>query len=162
MFVCTIFFYALYIYIYIRHFTQKIGQSTLKRIRKFKKLDSRIHKAELDLEFLLRCRDSHVIRINFRVSSRSLKALFNMVYGQFPDGHFSDRHFPYGQIPDGYFPDQTLPRPDTSPTDTSPTRHFPDGHFPDGHFREGHFPDQTHPWRMLPQPDKFFLFLIWL
>lgn len=54
---------------------------------------------------------------------------------------------------------------DTSPTYVSPTRHFPDdhfpdGHFPDGHFPEGHFPDQTHRWRRLPRPDKFFLSLI--
>ena len=33
----------------------------LKRIQKFEKLDYRLRKAELDLEFLLRCRDSNVI-----------------------------------------------------------------------------------------------------
>ena len=61
-------------------------------------------------------------------------------------------------------PTDTTPM-DTSPTYVSPTRHFPDdhfpdGHFPDGHFPEGHFPDQTHRWRRLPWPDKFFLSLI--
>ena len=55
---------------------RRYGQSTLKRIRKFEKLDYRLRKAELDLEFLLRCRDSNVIPIffNFRVSSQSVKA----------------------------------------------------------------------------------------
>ena len=49
---------------------------TLKRIRKFEKLDYRLRKAELDLEFLLRCRDNNVIPnfLNFRVSSHYLKA----------------------------------------------------------------------------------------
>ena len=37
------------------------GQSALKRIRKFEKLDYRLRKAELDLEFLLRGKDSNVI-----------------------------------------------------------------------------------------------------
>ena len=51
-------------------------QSTLKRIRKFEKLDYRLRKAELDLEFLLGCKDSSVTPnfLNFRVSSQSLKA----------------------------------------------------------------------------------------
>ena len=52
------------------------GQSTLKRIRKFEKLDYRLRKAELDLESLLPCRDSNFIPnfLNFCVSSQSLKA----------------------------------------------------------------------------------------
>ena len=55
---------------------RRYSQSTLKRIRKFEKLDYRLRKAELDLEFLLRCRDSNVIPnfLNFRVSSHYLKA----------------------------------------------------------------------------------------
>ena len=32
---------------------RRYGQGTLKRIRKFEKLNYRLHKAELDLEFLL-------------------------------------------------------------------------------------------------------------
>ena len=54
----------------------RYSQSTLKRIRKFEKLDYRLRKAELDLEFLLRCRDNNVIPnfLNFRVSSHYLKA----------------------------------------------------------------------------------------
>ena len=55
---------------------RRYGQSTLNRIQKFEKLDYRLRKAELDLEFLLRCRGSNVISnfFNFPVSSRSLKA----------------------------------------------------------------------------------------
>ena len=37
------------------------GHISLKGIRKFENLDYRLRKAELDLEFLLRCRDSNVI-----------------------------------------------------------------------------------------------------
>ena len=51
---------------------RRYSQSTLKIIRKFEKLDYRLRKAELDLEFLLRCRDSNVIPtfLNFRVNSQ--------------------------------------------------------------------------------------------
>ena len=54
----------------------RYGQSTLKRIRKFDKLDYSLRKAELDLEFLLPCRDSNVIPnfLNFCVSNQPLKA----------------------------------------------------------------------------------------
>ena len=50
-------------------------QSTLERTRKFTRLDYRLRKAELDLEFLLRCRDSNVMHniLNICVSSQSLK-----------------------------------------------------------------------------------------
>ena len=55
---------------------RRYGQSKIKRIRKFEKLNYRLGKAVLDLEFLLRCRDSNVISnfFNFGVSSRILKA----------------------------------------------------------------------------------------
>ena len=48
----------------------RFSRSTLKRIRKFEKLHYRLRKADLNLELLLRCRDSNVIPIffNFRVS----------------------------------------------------------------------------------------------
>ena len=48
---------------------RRCGRGTLKRIRKLEELDYRRRKAELDLEFLLRCKDSNVIRtfLNFRV-----------------------------------------------------------------------------------------------
>ena len=55
---------------------KRYGQSTLKKIRKFEKVDYRLRKAQLDFEFLLRCRYSNVIPnfLNFRVFSQSLKA----------------------------------------------------------------------------------------
>ena len=55
---------------------KRYSQSTLKRMRKFEKLDYRLRKAELDLELLLRCRDRNVILnfLNFCVSSHYLKA----------------------------------------------------------------------------------------
>ena len=54
---------------------KRYSQSIVKRIWKFEKLDYHICKAELDLEFLLRCRDSNVILnfLNFCVSSHYLK-----------------------------------------------------------------------------------------
>ena len=54
---------------------RRYGLGTLKGIRKFEKLDYRLRKAELDLEYLLRCRDSNAIPsfLNFCVSSQSLK-----------------------------------------------------------------------------------------
>ena len=36
---------------------QRYSRNTLKRIRRFEKLDYRLRKAELDLEFLLWCRE---------------------------------------------------------------------------------------------------------
>ena len=56
--------------------SRRYGQSTLKRIRKFEKLDYSLRKAELDLAFLLSCRDSNVIPnfLNFCVSNQPLKA----------------------------------------------------------------------------------------
>ena len=55
---------------------RRYGQSTLKRIRKFEKFDYRQCKAELDLAFVLRCRDTNDIPnfLNFRVHIQSLKA----------------------------------------------------------------------------------------
>ena len=51
---------------------RRYSQSILKRIPKFEKIDYRLRRAELDLEFLLRCRDSNVIPnvLNFRVNSQ--------------------------------------------------------------------------------------------
>ena len=61
---------------------RRYRQSTLKRIRKFEKLDYRLRKAEFDLEFLLRCRDSNVIPIflKFCVSSQYRQA--SVIYRQ--------------------------------------------------------------------------------
>ena len=58
---------------------RRCGHSTLKRTRKFEKLDCHLRKAELDLEILLRCRDNNVIPnfLNFCIS-QSLKASSTM------------------------------------------------------------------------------------
>ena len=55
---------------------RRYDRGTLKRIRKFEKHDYRLRKAELDVEFLLQCRDNNVISnfLDFCVSSQSLKA----------------------------------------------------------------------------------------
>ena len=37
----------------------------IKRLRKFEKIDYRLQKAELDLEFLVKCRDNNVIPKSF-------------------------------------------------------------------------------------------------
>lgn len=42
---------------------RKYGQSLIKRIQKFEKLDYCLRNAELDLEFSLRCRDNNAIPI---------------------------------------------------------------------------------------------------
>ena len=62
---------------------RRYSQSTLKKIRKVEKLDYRLRKTELDLEFLLRVRDSNVIPNfwNFLVSSHYLKA--SLTYRQY-------------------------------------------------------------------------------
>ena len=56
---------------------RRYGQSMLKIIRTFEKLDYLIRKAELELEFLLRCRDSNVIPnfLNFKLVFSLLKLL---------------------------------------------------------------------------------------
>ena len=37
------------------------GDKVIKRLRKFEKIDYRLRKAELDLEFLVKCRDRNVV-----------------------------------------------------------------------------------------------------
>ena len=44
---------------------RRYGQSTLKRISKFEKLDYLLQKAKMDLEFLLRCRDNNALPSSF-------------------------------------------------------------------------------------------------
>ena len=50
-----------------RHYSGKI----IKRLRKFEKIDYRLRKAELDFEFLVKCRDNNVIPkfLNFRLAN---------------------------------------------------------------------------------------------
>ena len=56
---------------------RRYDQSILKIIRTFEKLDYLIRKAEPDLEFLLRCRDSNVTPnfLNFKLVVSLLKLL---------------------------------------------------------------------------------------
>ena len=56
------------------------GDKVIKRLRKFEKIDYRLRKAELDLEFLVKCRDNNLISkfLNFRLANRSLR--FSLTY----------------------------------------------------------------------------------
>ena len=60
----------------------RYNENTVKRIRKLEKLDYRLRKAELDLEFLCKCNDNNVIPkfLNFRVANNHLK--FSTTYKQ--------------------------------------------------------------------------------
>ena len=40
---------------------RRYGDKIIKRLRKFEKIDYRLRKAELDLEFLVKSRDSNVV-----------------------------------------------------------------------------------------------------
>ena len=40
---------------------RRYGDNIIKRLRKFEKIDYRLRKAELNLEFLVKCRDDNVI-----------------------------------------------------------------------------------------------------
>ena len=50
------------------------SENTVKRIRKLEKLDFRLRKAELDLQFLWKCDDNNVIPnfLNFRLGDSHL------------------------------------------------------------------------------------------
>ena len=54
--------------------TRRYGDKIIKRLRKFEKIDYRLRKAELDLEFLVKCKDNKVIPMfsNFRLANRCL------------------------------------------------------------------------------------------
>ena len=53
----------------------RYSENTVKRIRKLEKLDYRLRKAELDLQFLCKCDDNNVIPtfLNFRLANSHLK-----------------------------------------------------------------------------------------
>ena len=53
--------------------------SIIKRLWKYEKVDYRLGKAELDLEFFVRCRDNNVTPrfLNFRLANRSLRSSFS-------------------------------------------------------------------------------------
>ena len=59
---------------------RRCGDKVIKTLRKFEKIDYRLRKAELDLEFLVKCRDNNVIPkfLNFRLANRSLR--FSLTY----------------------------------------------------------------------------------
>ena len=40
---------------------RRYGDKIIKRLRKFEKIDYRLRKAELDLEFLVKCMDNNLI-----------------------------------------------------------------------------------------------------
>ena len=58
------------------------GDKIIKRLRKFEKTDYRLRKAELDLEFLVKCRNNNLIPkfLNFHLANRSLR--FSLTYAQ--------------------------------------------------------------------------------
>ena len=53
----------------------RYSENTVKRIRKLEKLDYRLRKAELDLQFLCKCDDNNIIPnfLNFRLANSHLK-----------------------------------------------------------------------------------------
>ena len=51
---------------------KRYGDKSIKRLRKFEKIDYRLQKAELDLDFFVKCRDNNVIH-KFRLANRSLR-----------------------------------------------------------------------------------------
>ena len=63
---------------------RRYGDKITKRLRKFEKIDYRLRKAELDLKFLVKCRDNNVISkfLNFRLATRSLR--FSLTYAHCP------------------------------------------------------------------------------
>ena len=56
--------------------SSRYGDTTIKRLRKLEKIDYSLRKAELDLEFLIRCRDNNVKPrfLNFRSANDTLKS----------------------------------------------------------------------------------------
>ena len=63
---------------------RQYGDKIIKRLHKFQKIDYHLRKAELDLEFLVKCRDNNVIHnfLNFRLANRSLRFSLNYVHCQ--------------------------------------------------------------------------------
>ena len=61
---------------------RRYGDKIIKNFRKFQKIDFCLRKAELDLEFLVKCRDNNVIArfLNFCFANRSL--IFSLTYGR--------------------------------------------------------------------------------
>ena len=55
---------------------KRYGQNRVMKLRKLEKLDYRLRKAQIDLEFLVNCTNNSVVPkfLNFRVANKSLKS----------------------------------------------------------------------------------------
>ena len=55
---------------------KRYGQNTVKKLRKLEKLDYRLRKAQIDLEFLVNCSNNSVVPkfLNFRVANKPLES----------------------------------------------------------------------------------------
>ena len=55
---------------------KRYGQNTVEKLRKLEKLDYRLRKDQIDLEFLVNCSNHSVVRklLNFHVATKSLKS----------------------------------------------------------------------------------------
>ena len=64
---------------------RRFGKKIIKRLRKFKKIDCRLRNAELDLDFLVKCRDNNVLVkfLNFHLANRSLRFFLGYAHCQF-------------------------------------------------------------------------------
>ena len=53
----------------------RYGDKVLREVRQFEKLDYKLRKVQLDLDFLCKCKDSDVIPkfLNFRLASKKLQ-----------------------------------------------------------------------------------------
>ena len=56
----------------------RYGEKLLKEVRKFEKLDYKLRKVQLDLDFLTNCKDNDIIPnfLNFRLANKNFKILF--------------------------------------------------------------------------------------
>ena len=55
---------------------KRYGQNTVQKLRKLEKLNYRLRKAQVDLEFLVNCSNNSVVQsfFNLRVATQSLKS----------------------------------------------------------------------------------------
>ena len=61
---------------------RRYGDKIIKRIQKFEKTDYRLRKAELDLEFLVKCRDNNIMAkfLNFILFYPTPMRIVNLIY----------------------------------------------------------------------------------
>ena len=57
---------------------RRYGEKLLKEVRKFEKLDYKLRKVQLDLDFLSNCKDNDIIPnfLNFRLANKKLQDSF--------------------------------------------------------------------------------------